>query len=101
MFRRLYWIVEQVSADGKSRFTGVYTSIPDLVERGMQWSEGLEGRGLRLSLVKPDTFDKPLGSWMGPEFSGLVEDLRAFVASHEITEEELNTLSTALFAFAR
>ena len=100
MFRRLYWIVEQVSGEGKSRVTGVYTSIPDLVGRGLNWSDEVHGRGLRLTLVKPDTFDKPLGSWTGPEFPGMVEDLRAFVASHEITEEELNTLSTAMFAFA-
>lgn len=101
MFRRLYWIVEQVGSDGKSRVTGVYTSIPDLVERGLQWSDDVHGTGLRVSLVKPDTFNAPLGCWTGPEFPGMVEDLRSFVASHEITEEELNTLSSSLFAFAR
>lgn len=100
MFRRLYWIVEQVGTDGSSRVTGVYTSIQDLVHRGFQWSSHIPNATMRLMLVKPDTFDSPLGAWSGPKFEGLGDDLKAFVESHEITEEELTLLSGELLAFA-
>lgn len=98
MFRRLYWIVEQID-ETKSRVTGVYTSIPDLVHKGLHWSSEINGHDLRLTLMKPDTFDKPLGRWTGPAFDGMVADLSAFVESHEITTEEVETLTNALSSF--
>lgn len=79
--------------------TGVYTSIQDLVDKGLKWSEGSGGRTLRLTLVKPDTFDKPLGSWNGGALDGLAGDLRAFVETHEFTEEEVNHLVQSVAAF--
>jgi hypothetical protein len=88
-----------VGGDSKSRVTGVYTSIPDLVHKGLRWSDEINGHGLKLTLVKPDTFDKPLGCWNGPEFPGMIDDLRAFIESHEISEEECNTLSSSLYEF--
>ncbi len=100
MFRRLYWIVEQVGNDGGSKVTGVYTSIPDLVGKGLNWSDGVTGRGLRLSLVKPDTFDKPLGQWSGSQLSGIEADLQAYIQTHEFSEEEVTTLVNGLAAFA-
>lgn len=100
MFRRLYWIAEQVGNDGRSRTTGVYTSIQDLVHHGLGWCEDIDGCNLRLTLVKPDVFNKPLGTWMSPAFDGLESDIRGFVASQEYSEEEVNLLITSLRNFA-
>lgn len=99
MFRRLYWIAEQVDDAGQSRVTGVYTSIQDLVHQGLNWSEASAGRTLRLSLVKPDTFDTPFGTWSSPSFEGLATDIRAFVNSQEYSEEETAMLMEALHGF--
>ncbi len=100
MFRRLYWIVEQVATDGSSRVTGVYTSIQDLVGKGLNWSDGVAGRGLRLALVKPDTFDRPLGTWTGGTLAGIGADLQAYIQTHEFSEEEVSTLCAALSEFS-
>jgi len=100
MFRRLYWIAEQVGSDGTSRITGVYTSIQDLVHNGLQWCDDIEGCNLRLTLVKPDTFNKPLGTWSSPGFDGLKDDLQGYIASQEYTEEETKMLTSALHTFA-
>ncbi len=94
MFRRLYWIIEQVSANGASIVTGVYTSIPDLLHKGLQGCE--KGQTLRITLVKPDTFNAPLGQWSGPGYADIAQDLKAFVDTHEITEEEVLNLTSAL-----
>ena len=99
MFRRLYWITEQVEDSGKSRVTGVYTSIQDLVHNGLHWCEDLQGQNYRLTLVKPDTFNKPLGVWSSPHFDGLADDIRNFVETHEYSEEETQLLTTELHNF--
>lgn len=99
MFRRLYWIAEQIDTDGKSRVTGVFTSIQDLVHNGLKWCDEVEGRNLRLTLMKPDTFNRPFGSWTSPAFDGLADQIKSFVDSHEYTEEETALLKTELANF--
>lgn len=99
LFRRLYWITEQVEDSGASRVTGVYTSIQDLVHHGLNWCEDMQGRNLRLTLVKPDTFNKPLGSWSSPSFEGLATDIRSFIETHEYSEEETQLLTDELQKF--
>lgn len=99
MFRRLYWIVEQVANDGSARITGIYSSIQDLVHVGLKWSESSSGRVLRLTLVKPDTFDAPFGQWTADQTDQLTQDLEPFKASREYSEEEIKTLVHALEEF--
>ncbi len=99
MFRKLFWIVEQCGTDGCSRVTGIYTSIQDLVGKGLVWSNGGAVQDLRLTLIKPDTFDQNLGTWKGPEFAGMATDMQAFILRHEFSQEEVDTLSSSLAAF--
>ncbi|BBO23070.1 MAG: hypothetical protein QY327_08025 [Fimbriimonadaceae bacterium] len=102
MFRKLYWVTEQVEADGASKVTGVYTSIHDLVEKGIRWlGERGDGQHFRLSLVKLDSGKAPLGVWTSPEFPSLLHDLQAFVRTHEFTSEECQELFDTLIAFCR
>lgn len=99
MFRRLYWVVEQIDLDGKSRVTGVYTSIPDLIHKGLNWCSDLNGHIVRISLVKPDTFDSPLGCWHATDLDKMVEELKAFVKTNEMTESEISDLRFAFEKF--
>jgi len=91
MFRRLYWIVEEVSDNGATRVTGVYTSIPDLIHRGLK-----AGASLRLTIHKPDTYDCPLGQWTNATFAQMGTDLDQFVQTHEYSVEEVKTLGDAV-----
>jgi hypothetical protein len=91
-FRRIYWITEHVRADGSTQASGIYTSVYDLVERGLPRHTG----GLRLTLVKVDSDRDPLGSYSSPAFEGLAEDLLGYAATDEITEEQRNGLLSAL-----
>lgn len=90
MFRRLYWVTE-VSENGCSRVAGVYTSIPDLIEKGLS-----HGPGLRISLVKLDSCDGPLGRWEAPSFGNMREDLQAYVATGEFALDEIQALAAAV-----
>jgi hypothetical protein len=99
-FRKLYWVTEQVGPDGASEVAGVYTSIPDLVDRGIQWKDGIQCReGFRLTLVALDSKKKPLGTWGLPEFGGIEQDLREYVANQEFTSTEVENLIDALQGF--
>jgi hypothetical protein len=93
MFRKLYWVTEQVQPDGKSHVTGVFTSIPNLVKEGFACNE--LGR-LRLTLTKLDSEDGALGRWTAPNFSGLEERLSEFVATDEFTRDHCESLVAAL-----
>ncbi|MFZ4506407.1 MAG: hypothetical protein ACOYON_01760 [Fimbriimonas sp.] len=93
MFRKLYWVTEEVSRDGRSRVIGVYTSIPDLIRNGLPG--GAQGN-LRLTLTKLDKADGQLGTWEGPKFAGLSEDLQAFIRTDEFSEEQCRDLDRAL-----
>lgn len=99
MFRRLYWIAEQLNADGTSRITGIYTSIQDLCHGGLQWSPKCNSKVIRLTLMKPDCFDQPLGSWVSPSFGDIATDMRTYVDSNEYTEEEVKLLISSIDAF--
>lgn len=101
MFRRLYWVAEQVDQkSGRSKVTGVYTSIQDLVQKGFQWCDGGSGpTGYRLTLLKPDSFNCPLGVWDAPRFEGILNDMNEYVESGEYTKDEIATLETAIGQF--
>jgi hypothetical protein len=99
MFRRLYWIAEQLNADGTSRITGIYTSIQDLCHHGLCWSENCNSKVIRLTLMKPDVFDQPLGCWISPTFGDIATDMRVYVESNEYTEEEIKMLMSSIDAF--
>lgn len=78
--------------------TGVYTSIADLVHKGLMWRDGSHGT-LRLSLVKPDTFDSPLRKWDNVAGAAIESDLQEFVSSGEISIEEAKMLAEGLDGF--
>ncbi len=100
-FRRIYWVTEQLGRQGHSHVAGVYTSVHDLIERGLVYMDGLDsGGGLRVSLVQLDSATRPLGTWVSPDFAGLEEDLREFVQSQELSAQECESLASSLRAFA-
>jgi hypothetical protein len=102
-FRRLYWVAEQIERDGKSKVTGVYTSIQDLIQRGLRWCDEDRSESSRfvLTLVKPDSFNCPFGEWTSPEFGGLIEALQQFVETNEYTQEEIYLLQEELEKFVK
>ena len=91
MFRRLYWVTEDVNANGNSGVNGVYTSIPDLVKNGIESRNGKSSK-LRLSLVKLDCADGPLGVWEAPNFAGIEESLQEYVRTDEISADQCKSL---------
>ena len=91
MFRRLYWVTEEVNAKGDSGVTGVYTSIPDLVRGGIQSRNGRPSR-LRLSLCKLDCADGPMGVWEGPAFAGIGDSLEDFVKTEDFSADQCQML---------
>src|SRR6266481_3301007 len=93
MFRKLYWVTEQVKPDGKSHVTGVFTSIPNLVKEGFACNE-LDR--MRLTLTKLDCEEGALGRWTGPDFAGLAERMQDFVKTDEFTPEQCESLVMAL-----
>ena len=95
MFRRLYWVTEQLSRSGEAHVHGVYTSIPDLLRRGI--GEELPD-GFRLNLVKLDNDCGPLGSWEAPTFDGLGEKLSEYVVTDEFSPDQVETLLSRLGA---
>ena len=100
-FRKLYWTTEQTAACGCSTLTGIFTSIPDLSEIGLNWVDGVTYRdGFRISLFRLDSSGLPLGKWSSPEFSGMKEDLAKFVASDDFNPQECEGLVDSLKAFS-
>lgn len=98
MFRRLYWVTEFVGNDGQSRVTGVYTSIPDLVHRGLTRKDIV---GLRLTLTKLDSDREPFGYWSSPAFEGLEQACQQFVETEEFSVDEVKSLVSALDSLSR
>lgn len=99
-FRRIYWVTEQLDDKGASQVAGVYTSIPDLIDKGLRWDEGIPGRsGFRISLVKLDSMNKPLGSWSSPGFAGLDESLKEYVGTGEFNEGDCVQLVEVVRSF--
>jgi hypothetical protein len=99
MFRRLYWVAEQLDQKGCSKVTGVYTSIQDLIQKGLHWCADVDGQSYRLTLVKPDSFNSPLGVWQSPSFEGLANALQEFVETNEYSQEECMMLQNELNQF--
>ena len=94
MFRKLYWVVEQVHADGTSNVRGVYTSIPDLVDCGLA---GLTG-AVRLTLTKLDSNQPPIGLWASPAFEGIHDELHPYVQADDFSDDHRHYLVAALKA---
>lgn len=98
-FRKLYWVTEQIGTDGKSNVIGVYTSIHDLRVKGIKWVEDCDlTSAFRVSLIKLDSSKMPFGSWNGPEFSGMEEELQQFVQTGEFDEPSILQLVADLRA---
>ncbi|MBX3096178.1 MAG: hypothetical protein KF812_04895 [Fimbriimonadaceae bacterium] len=100
VFRRIYWVTEQLDAKGCGVVTGVYTSIPDLMNKGLRWLNGQESAKLRVSLIKLDSPGQPLGCWTGPEFENFETDLEQCIVTKEFTPQEVETLAGAIRKFA-
>jgi len=100
MFRRLYWVTEQVDREGHSSVIGVYTSIPDLIHHGLHWQDSANVDQLRISLTKLDSQLPPLGCWRSPDFHGLEEALQEFIATEEFSAEHCKNLVDRLSSFA-
>jgi hypothetical protein len=99
MFRRLYWVTEELDSASCSRVTGVYTSIPDLIRKGLSPIEDQDERRIRLNLIKLDCSDDPLGTWESPGFEGIQDRLGEFVATDEFTQEQCQSLFDELSRF--
>ena len=93
MFRKLYWVSEQVYNDGTSTVNGVYTSIPDLVRYGLRFPD--QGQ-LRLTLTKLDSNQQPLGCWLSPNFDGLETAMGPYLKTEEFTNEHVKLLIKSL-----
>lgn len=100
MFRKLYWVTEQLNADGHSQVVGCYTSIFDLVDKGLRWDDEVAHRdGFRVNLVKLDSGKRALGTWNGPEFSGMEDALQTYVGTGEMTAQEVENLAQSARKF--
>jgi len=100
-FRKIYWVTEQLDAQGKSEIGGVYTSIQDLLAEGLRWNEDSPAtQGFRVSLVKLDSTKKPLGTWSSPNFDGLEEDLATYVKTKEFDVLDCEAMVRELKTFA-
>ena len=98
MFRRLYWVTEDVKADGSTSVHGVFTSIPDLIERDLKTRS--KGEGVRLNLVKLDCKGEPLRTWQSSDFDGMEADLEPFIKTEEFSSEHCALLVQALNGMA-
>ena|SRR5688572_31446865 len=100
-FRRIYWVTEQIDEGGASEVTGVFTSIPDLIELGLGVREiSAKRAGFRLSLCELDCSGMPLITLASPGFEDFEAKLTPFLNTGEISREEFNTLADALQARA-
>lgn len=94
MFRRIYWVVERPSESGDRAVTGVYTSIQDLLDSGLNGQRD----GVRLTLVRLDAENGVLGTWEGPGFGDLRQELEAFIETKEFSRDCCNDLLSMLQA---
>lgn len=94
MFRKLYWVTEQVDRAGTSRVSGVYTSIPELIRNGL--SEQDRDSRLRLNLCKLDSESGQFGIWCEPDFDEVRAGIEPFVATDEISPDHCEMLVQAL-----
>ena len=101
MFRKLYWVTEQIEPNGSSNVTGVYTSIPDLIRHGLRWTDHNGGGEFRLTLTKLDCVKSPLGVWTSPTFDGLEDSLQEFVRTDEFSQDHCKSLVEELEKFVK
>lgn len=95
-FRHLYWVTETLAADGTSAVRGVFTSIPDLIERGLTGlTPAPDVVDLRVTLVQLDRNQAPLGSWRAVRNVDLATALQPFIDSGEFEAEECHRLAEA------
>jgi hypothetical protein len=94
VFRRVYWVVEHVTAAG-CELKGVFTSIQDLQEA---FGESLKGGTYRLSLVKLDAKEGVLATWSGPDYSGMESGLSPFIETGEFGKDVCHELCDAVGA---
>ncbi len=100
-FRRLYWVTEQLGENGTSQIGGVYTSIHDLLERGLCRDEApITKNRFRVSLVKLDSNQPPLGQWTSPDFQGMKDALQEFVDTDEFNAQDCEQLVEDLCKFS-
>ena len=98
-FRKLYWVTEQLDADGKSEVIGVFTSIFDLRSKGLRWDDDCDKKaGFRVSLVKLDSKYKPFGVWQSPGFEGMQAGLEPFLSTGEFDAPSVEMLLADLNA---
>jgi hypothetical protein len=90
MFRRLYWVVEELEQSGRSQVSGVYTSIQDLIKFGLGCVDN--GNQIRLTLTKLDSSKPPLGTWASPDFQTLEADMQEYIQTDEFSEEQIKAL---------
>lgn len=96
-FRRIYWVTEQFDSEGLSEVTGIYTSIPDLVETGLGTRDVCDKKaGFRLTLCELDSPGGPLISLGPTEFEEIVIRLEPLVATGELSREEVLSLREGL-----
>ncbi len=96
-FRRIYWVTEQFDEAGKSHVTGVFTSVHDLIERGVGVREVSDKTsGYRVTLVELDSPNLPLCEFSSPTFPDVAAKLQPFVDSGELSIEEVARLCDAL-----
>ncbi len=101
-FRKLYWVTEVLGDAGRSQVSGVYTSIHDLLERGLHWNDDPAMQaGFRVTLVKLDSDKPPLGQWTSPDFAGMREALEEYVATDEFNAQDCEMLVENLAKFAK
>lgn len=98
MFRRLYWVTEEHSADGSVHATGVYTSVPDLLEKGLRFV-GEESSHLTLKLIKLDSRKGPIGAWGKDNLGSLESEMQQFIETGEVSIEHVNNLVDGLHEF--
>ncbi|MDQ2985790.1 MAG: hypothetical protein M3R13_03590 [Armatimonadota bacterium] len=99
-FRRIYWVTEQLDEQGQSDVTGVFTSIPDLIETGLGVrAVSDKTAGFRITLCELDCKDEPILRAESPTFEGLEETLGPIVQTGEVSREEYASLADALRAF--
>ena len=96
-FRRIYWVTEQVGSDGISEITGVFTSIPDLIEVGLgalDWCD--KNAEFRIVLVELDSDQPPLLTITQSSIDQIESMLLPFVTSGEISHDEVLRLGGAI-----
>lgn len=77
--------------------TGIFTSIPDLVERGVGIRPICDKKaGFRITLCALDSPDAPLARFTEADFGDVEARLAEFVETGEISEEEVATLAETL-----